>query len=47
MDYLSLDDDARVLAEAAAEFAQKRIAPSALEWDANKHFPTDVLREAA
>lgn len=47
MDYLILDDDARVIAEAAAEFAEKRIAPNALEWDSAKHFPTDVLREAA
>ena len=47
MDYLALDDDARVIAETAAEFAEKRIAPYALEWDATKHFPTDVLREAA
>lgn len=47
MDHFGLDDDARVIAETAAEFAEKRIAPFALEWDATKHFPTDVLREAA
>ena len=47
MDYFGLDDDARVIAETAAEFAVKRIAPHALDWDATKHFPTDVLREAA
>jgi len=47
MDYFGLDDDARVIAETAAEFAEKRIAPYALEWDAAKHFPTDVLRAAA
>ena len=47
MDYFGLDDDARVIAETAAEFAEKRIAPYALEWDASKHFPTDVLRESA
>lgn len=45
--YFGLDDDERVIAEAAAEFAEKRIAPHALEWDATKHFPLDVLREAA
>jgi alkylation response protein AidB-like acyl-CoA dehydrogenase len=45
--YFGLDDDARVIAETAAEFAEKRIAPHALGWDATKHFPTDVLREAA
>jgi alkylation response protein AidB-like acyl-CoA dehydrogenase len=47
MDYFGLDDDERVIAETAAEFAEKRIAPYALDWDADKHFPTDVLRAAA
>jgi alkylation response protein AidB-like acyl-CoA dehydrogenase len=47
MDYFGLDDDERTIAETAAEFAEKRIAPYALEWDAAKHFPTDVLRAAA
>lgn len=42
-----LDDDERVIAETAAAFAAKRLAPHALQWDAEKHFPTDVLREAA
>jgi alkylation response protein AidB-like acyl-CoA dehydrogenase len=45
--YFGLGDEERVIAEAAAEFAEKRIAPHALEWDATKHFPLDVLREAA
>lgn len=46
--YLSdLDDDERVIVETAAAFAEKRIAPYALEWDEKHHFPTDVLREAA
>jgi alkylation response protein AidB-like acyl-CoA dehydrogenase len=43
----TLDDDERVITETAAAFAAKRLAPHALEWDATKHFPTDVLREAA
>jgi alkylation response protein AidB-like acyl-CoA dehydrogenase len=47
MEYFGLDDDERVIAETAAAFAEKRLAPYALEWDATKHFPTDVLREAA
>jgi alkylation response protein AidB-like acyl-CoA dehydrogenase len=47
MDYFGLDDDARVIAETAAAFAEKRLAPYALEWDESHHFPTDVLREAA
>jgi alkylation response protein AidB-like acyl-CoA dehydrogenase len=47
MDLFGLDEDERVIAETAAAFAEKRVAPYALEWDATKHFPTDVLREAA
>ncbi|MGV9802208.1 acyl-CoA dehydrogenase family protein [Mycobacterium sp. NPDC003449] len=47
MDFHDLDDDERVIAETAAAFAEKRIAPYALEWDETHHFPTDVLREAA
>ncbi|WP_445161967.1 acyl-CoA dehydrogenase family protein [Mycobacterium sp. Dal123C01] len=43
----ALNDDERVISETAAAFAAKRLAPYALEWDANAHFPTDVLREAA
>ncbi|MFV9634227.1 acyl-CoA dehydrogenase family protein [Mycobacterium neumannii] len=47
MDYFGLDDDERVIAETAAAFAEKRLAPFALEWDKTHHFPTAVLREAA
>ncbi|OBJ42092.1 acyl-CoA dehydrogenase [Mycolicibacterium mucogenicum] len=47
MDLFGLDDDERVIAETAAAFAEKRLAPNALAWDADDHFPTDVLREAA
>ncbi|AFM15797.1 acyl-CoA dehydrogenase [Mycolicibacterium chubuense NBB4] len=47
MDYFGLDDDERVIAETAAAFAEKRLAPHALEWDETHHFPVDVLREAA
>jgi len=42
-----LDEDARVIAETAAAFAAKKIAPHALDWDERHHFPVDVLREAA
>ena len=44
---LDLDDDERVIADTAAAFAAKRLAPHTLEWDASKYFPTEVLREAA
>ncbi|MDI3314679.1 MAG: isobutyryl-CoA dehydrogenase [Mycobacterium sp.] len=47
MQLLALSDEDRVIVETAAAFAEKRIAPYALEWDATKHFPVDVLREAA
>ncbi|KWX56946.1 acyl-CoA dehydrogenase family protein [Mycobacterium sp. NAZ190054] len=47
MDYFGLDEDERVIVETAAAFAEKRLAPHALEWDETHHFPTDVLREAA
>jgi alkylation response protein AidB-like acyl-CoA dehydrogenase len=47
MDYHGLDEDERVIAETAAAFAEKRVAPYALEWDAAKHFPVDVLRASA
>jgi alkylation response protein AidB-like acyl-CoA dehydrogenase len=47
MDYFGLDDDERVIAETAAAFAEKRLAPYALEWDESHHFPVEVLREAA
>lgn len=43
----TLNDDERVITETAAAFAAKRLAPYALEWDAAKHFPVDVLRESA
>jgi alkylation response protein AidB-like acyl-CoA dehydrogenase len=32
---------------AASSFARGRLAPNALLWDKEKHFPIDVLREAA
>jgi alkylation response protein AidB-like acyl-CoA dehydrogenase len=47
MDTFGLDDDERVIAETAAAFAEKRLAPKALEWDRSHHFPVDELREAA
>ncbi|WP_454793372.1 isobutyryl-CoA dehydrogenase [Mycolicibacterium lutetiense] len=46
-DPYSLSEDDRVITDTAAAFAEKRIAPYALEWDETHHFPTDVLREAA
>jgi alkylation response protein AidB-like acyl-CoA dehydrogenase len=47
MQMFGLDEDERVIVETAGAFAVKRIAPHALDWDAAKHFPLDVLRDAA
>lgn len=45
MDF-SLTDDQRAFTQVAEQFAQDKLAPHAAEWDANQHFPKDVLREA-
>jgi alkylation response protein AidB-like acyl-CoA dehydrogenase len=45
--FFGLDDDERVIAETAAAFAEKKLAPHALEWDSTHHFPIEELREAA
>jgi alkylation response protein AidB-like acyl-CoA dehydrogenase len=42
-----LTDDHRAVQAMAREFAAERIAPHALEWDERRHFPVDVVREAA
>ncbi|MET0901256.1 MAG: acyl-CoA dehydrogenase family protein [Mycobacterium sp.] len=42
-----LDEDERTITETAAAFAAKRLAPHALDWDTEKHFPVEVLRSAA
>ncbi len=40
-----LNEDQRAIQEMADAFAQDRVAPNALEWDRNHHFPADVIRE--
>ncbi len=42
-----LTEEQRAIAKMARDFADARMAPHALAWDADKHFPVDVLREAA
>ncbi|MGX9963893.1 acyl-CoA dehydrogenase family protein [Roseomonas sp. F4] len=42
-----LPEATRALRETALAFARDRLAPNALEWDQQRHFPVDVLREAA
>jgi alkylation response protein AidB-like acyl-CoA dehydrogenase len=40
-----LNADQRAIQEMAEAFAQDRVAPNALEWDREHHFPADVIRE--
>ena len=42
-----LTDDHRAVQAMARDFAAGRITPHALEWDERRHFPVDVVREAA
>lgn len=42
-----LPDATRELQQTALDFARERIAPKAVEWDQRRHFPLDVMREAA
>jgi alkylation response protein AidB-like acyl-CoA dehydrogenase len=42
-----LTEDQAAVRDMAATFAREKIAPHALAWDEAKHFPVDVLREAA
>jgi len=42
-----LNDDQLIIQEAAHRFAYDRLRPHASEWDEQKHFPVEVMREAA
>lgn len=42
-----LSDDTLAIREMAQAFSAEKLAPHALEWDEKKHFPVDVMREAA
>ena len=46
MDF-NLTDDQRAIEDAARAFATAELAPHSARWDADKHFPVDVLRKAA
>ncbi|QLY34184.1 acyl-CoA dehydrogenase family protein [Nocardia huaxiensis] len=41
-----LDEDEKAIVDTARSFADELLAPNALEWDEQKHFPVDVLRKA-
>jgi alkylation response protein AidB-like acyl-CoA dehydrogenase len=47
MSHFTLEDDQIAIRDMARAFAAERLAPKAVEWDQEKHFPVDVLREAA
>src|SRR3569623_626191 len=43
----ALNEDQVAVRDMALAFAAEKIAPHALRWDEEKHFPVDVMREAA
>ena len=43
----ALNEDHHAIRDMALSFAQAELAPKALEWDQEKHFPVDVLQKAA
>src|ERR1700724_2120872 len=43
----ALNEDQIAVRDMAREFAAEKIAPHAVRWDEEKHFPVDVMREAA
>ncbi len=42
-----LPEDTRALRDVALEFARDILAPKALEWDLERHFPVEEMRQAA
>lgn len=43
----ALTSEQNLIRETAADFAAEKLRPFAAEWDEKKHFPVDVIREAA
>src|SRR4029079_5411052 len=43
----ALNEDQIAVRDMAREFAAEKIAPHAIRWDEEEHFPVDVMREAA
>ncbi len=43
----ALNEDQLAVRDMARAFADEKIAPNALKWDEERHFPVDVIREAA
>ena len=46
MDF-ALNDDQRAIQDAARAFADAELAPHSARWDEDKHFPIDVMKQAA
>ena len=46
MDF-NLSEEQRAIQEAARAFSDAELAPNAARWDEDKHFPVEVLRQAA
>ncbi|MFE2721700.1 acyl-CoA dehydrogenase family protein [Kitasatospora sp. NPDC059327] len=42
-----MTEDQRAIAATTRDFAREHLAPHAVAWDRDKHFPLDVLRKAA
>ena len=42
-----LTSEQKLIQQTAADFAAEKLRPYAAEWDEKKHFPVDVIREAA
>jgi alkylation response protein AidB-like acyl-CoA dehydrogenase len=47
MNPFALTEDHIAIRDMARAFAADNLAPKAVEWDEAKHFPVDVMREAA
>jgi alkylation response protein AidB-like acyl-CoA dehydrogenase len=47
MNPFALTEDHLAIRDMARDFAAEKLAPKAVEWDQQKHFPVDVMREAA
>ena len=46
MDF-ALNDDQRAIQDAARAFAEAELAPHSAHWDEDKHFPVEVMKQAA
>ena len=47
LDQFALTSEQKAIQDLAVSFAQERIAPHALDWDQQKHFPVDLYKGSA